>query len=204
VTPTRPPSARKPPGFIERARQMLFQPREAWQRTNGEFNKVSGIFRSYVIPLSAIPPVAYVLGVAIFQEQGTMFGTIEASMGAAVQDAVIRYVLGLAGVFLLAVVLDLLAPAFAGNANRVQALKVAAYGNTAAWLFGILAIVPRLGRFSIIGMLWTLYLVYLGAPLLMKIPTDRQDRITAFGLIAAAATAIVALLVEGLRILTAS
>lgn len=183
---------------------MLFEPRAAWQRTNGEFNKVGAIFRNYVIPLSAIPPVAYVLGVVIFQEQGTLFGTIETTLGAAVQDAVIRYVLGLAGVFLLAVVLDLLAPMFAGNANRVQALKVAAYGNTAAWLFGILAIVPRLGRFSIIGMLWTLYLVYLGAPLLMKIPTERQQQITGFGLAAAAATAIVALLVEGLRILTAT
>jgi Yip1-like protein len=120
-------------------------------------------------------------------------------VGAAVQDAVIRYLCGLAGVFLLGVALELVAPIFSGQANRVQGMKVAAYASTPAWLFGVLAVVPRLGRYSIVGALWTLYLVYSGAPLLMKVPTERA---AVFGIVAAAAAAVIGLLLEGLRLLT--
>jgi Yip1-like protein len=178
---------------------MLFQPRQEWQAINAEFTKAGAIFRSYVIPVSAVTPVAYLLGAVLFQEQGTLFGTLETTVGAAAQDAVIRYLCGLASVFGLGLVIDLLAPVFSGHANQVQALKVAAYASTPAWLFGALAIVPRLGRYSIVGTLWSLYLVYLGAPLLMKVSTQRAERATAFGLAAAAAAAFVALLAEGLR-----
>jgi hypothetical protein len=178
---------------------MLIQPRQEWASINGEFTRAPAIFWSYVIPVSAVTPAAYLLGAVLFQEQGTLFGTVETTVGAGVQDAVLRYLFGLAGVFILGFALDLLAAVFSGQANRVQALKVAAYGSTPAWLFGVLAIVPRLGRYSIVGTLWTLYLVFSGAPLLMKVSTERA---TVFGLAAAAATAIVALLIEGLRLLT--
>jgi hypothetical protein len=178
---------------------MLSQPRREWETINGEFTKTLAIFRSYVIPVSAVPPVAYLLGAVIFQEQGTLFGTFETTLGAAVQDAVIRFLCGLASVYILGVVLELLAPAFSGQGNRVQGIKVAAYGNTPAWLFALLAIIPRLGRYSIAGTLWTLYLIYSGAPLLMKIPSERAR---VFGLVAAIAAVVVALLVEGLRLLT--
>ena len=201
VTPTRPVAARKVPGFVARARRMVFEPKQEWQAINVEFTKAGAIYRGYVIPLSMIPPAAYILGAVLFQEQGTLFGAIETTVGAALQDGVIRYLFGLACVFILALAFDLLTPVFMGHTNRVQALKVAAYSSTPAWLFGVLAIVPRLGRYSVIGALWSLYLVYLGAPSLMKVSPDKA---TAFGLAAAAAAAIVALLVEGIRVLTAS
>ena len=162
----------------------MLAPRPEWQAIGGEFAKAPVIYRDYVIPLSVIPPAAYILGAVLFQEQGTLFGAIETTIGAAVQDGVIRYLFGLGFVFLLAIALDMLTPVFFGHSNRVQALKVAAYSSTPAWLFGVFAIVPRLGRFSIVGTVWSLYLVYLGAPPLMKVSAERA---TAFGLVAAAA-----------------
>ena len=191
-------------GLVERARRILVQPREEWEVISGEFTNVPGIFQSYVFLLSAIPPLACLLGAVIFSEQGTLFGTFETTVGVGVQDAVARYLLGIASVFLLGIALDLLTPIFSGQANRVQAMKVAAYASTPAWLFGALSIVPKLGRFSLVGTLWMLYLVYLGAPLLMKVPTDRAERITGFGLVAAAAAAFIALLMEGIRQITMS
>jgi hypothetical protein len=178
---------------------MMFAPGEEWQAINGEFTKAGAIYLGYVIPLSAIPPAAVILGAVLFQEQGTLFGAIETTIGAGVQDGVTRYLFGFASVFILTMALDFLTPVFGGHANQVQALKVAAYSSTPAWLFGVLAIVPRLGRFSIVGALWSLFLVYLGAPSLMKVAGEKA---TAFGAAAAAAAAIVALLVEGLRIAT--
>jgi hypothetical protein len=194
-----PPVSRKAPGFVQRAIRMLLQPRREWETINGEFTKAPAIFLSYVLPVSAIPPAAYVLGAVLFQEQGTLFGTLETTVGAAAQDAVIRYLCGLLGVFLLGVALELVAPVFSGQANRVQGIKVAAYASTPAWLFGVLAVVPRLGRYSIVGAVWTLYLVYSGAPLLMKVPPERA---AVFGIVAAVVAALIGLLLEGLRLLT--
>lgn len=175
----------------------MVEPNREWQAINGEFTKGGAIYRGYVIPLSLIPPAAYILGGVLFQETSTLFGAIETTVGAAIQDGVIRYLFGLVCIFVMAVAFDLLTPVFAGHSNRVQALKIAAYSSTPAWLFGVLAIVPRLGRFSIIGTLWSLYLVYMGAPHLMKVS---KERATAFGAATAAAAAILGLLIEVIRL----
>ena len=172
---------------------MLFQPGREWEAINGEFTKAPAIFLGYVIPVSAVTPVAYLLGAVLFGEQGTLFGTVETTLGTAVQDAVAHYVLGLAGVFALGVALELLAPSFSGQGNRVQGLKVAAYASTPAWVMGALNVIPRLAPFALLGVLWTLYLVFAGSPSLMKIP---EEKATPFGAVAAVAAAVVAVVFE--------
>jgi hypothetical protein len=116
----------------------------------------------------------------------------------ALQDGIAHYVLGLLSPMVVAIALERLAPYFSGQANRVQALKVAAYASTPAWLFAVLGFVPRLAPFALIGMAWTLYLMYAGAPPLMKVSKDGPDKSTAFGVVAAVVAAVAALLVEGL------
>jgi len=175
---------------------MLTQPKQEWEAVSTEFSNVPAIFRGYVVPVSLVGPVAALVGTVLFGERGTLFGMVETSVGTAVQDAVAHYALGLASVWVLAVALDLLTPTFGGSANRVQAFKVVAYGSTPAWVCGILGLVPRLAPYGLLGMLWTLVLIAWGAPALMKV--QPKERANAFGLVAAAATAIVGLVFEGL------
>jgi hypothetical protein len=174
---------------------MLTQPKREWNAINGEFANAPAIFRGYVVPVSAIGPIAALAGTAVFGQRGTLFGMVETSLGAAVQDSIAHYLLGLASVWVLAVALEFLAPYFGGAANRVQALKVVAYGSTPAWVCGILGLVPLLAPYSLLGFLWTLALIAGGAPILLK---AQGDQAKAFGLVAAVATAIVALIFEGL------
>src|SRR3546814_17909838 len=47
---------------------------------------------------------------------------------------------------------------------------VAAYSATAAWVAGVFQIVPSLGWIGAILGLYSLYLLYLGLPILMKAP----------------------------------
>jgi hypothetical protein len=54
----------------------------------------------------------------------------------------------------------------------MQALKLAAYSSTAAWLAGIFALIPGLRFLGILG-LYSLYLLYLGLPVLMKTPREK-------------------------------
>ena len=174
----------------------MLQPRREWEAINGEFTNSLAIYRNYIVPLAAIGPIAYVLGVLVFGQQGTLFGVLETPLSAAVQDAIAHYILGLLSPFVVAIALEYLAPVFSGQGNRVQGLKVAAYASTPTWLFAVLGLLPRLAPFSLIGMVWTLYLFYSGAPLLLKVAKDGPDRAVAFGAVAVVVGAVAALLVE--------
>jgi hypothetical protein len=55
----------------------------------------------------------------------------------------------------------------------MQALKIAAYFPTASWVAGIFGLVPVLGIVALLGGLYSLYLLYLGLPKLMKTAQDK-------------------------------
>jgi hypothetical protein len=73
----------------------------------------------------------------------------------------------------LSLVINALAPTFGGEKNSIQALKVAVYSYTPAWIAGVLQIVPPLGILAIFGALYGLYLLYLALPQLMRSPQDK-------------------------------
>src|SRR3546814_386237 len=84
------------------------------------------------------------------------------------------YVLTLAAIYIVALVIDALAPTFGGQKNPIQALKVAVYSGTAGWVAGIASLLPTLAILGgLVGGLYSLYLLYLGLPRLMKAPEDK-------------------------------
>ena len=83
------------------------------------------------------------------------------------------YVFSLIAVFIVALIVDGLAPTFGGTKNQVQALKVVAYSYTALWVGGILSLIPAISVIGILFGLYSLYLLYLGLPVLMKSPPDK-------------------------------
>src|SRR5262249_1967550 len=70
-------------------------------------------------------------------------------------------------------IINALAPTFGGQKNSSQALKLAVYSYTPAWVAGVLNILPLLGVLALLGGLYGLYLMYLGIPRLMKAPADK-------------------------------
>jgi len=104
--------------------------------------------------------------------------------------AIVRYVLTLVGVYVLALIIDALAPTFSGEKNIDQAFKLAAYSYTPGWLVGIFALIPALGFLGILG-LYGIYLLYVGLPVLMKSPQDKSKRYTITIIIAAVVIFIV-------------
>ena len=152
--------------IVERVKNILLTPKEEWPVIAGETTSTAELYTSYIIPLAAIPAVAMFIGWSII---GIPF-RLGMAMGLSLM--VTQFVLALVGVFVLALVIDALAPTFGGEKNQAQALKVAAYSMTAAWIAGIFHILPMLGVLAILG-LYSLYLLYLGLPVLMKIPAEK-------------------------------
>ena len=154
--------------IIDRVKNILLKPKEEWPVIAGETTSTAELYTNYIIPLAAIPAVSMFIGWSVV---GLPFvGRI--SMMTGLTMMVTQFVMALIGVFVLSLVIDFLAPNFGGEKNPSQALKVAAYSMTAAWLAGIFQILPMLGMLGIVG-LYSLYLLYLGLPVLMKVPAEK-------------------------------
>jgi hypothetical protein len=157
---------------------------------DAEPSTIAGIYRSHVIPLAAIPAVCGLIGSLLIGT--TLFGiTYRPSVTGAVTGAAVGYALTLVGVYLLAVIIDILASNFDATPNRTQAFKVAAYSATASWVVGILSIIPALAMLGALLGLYSLYLLFLGLPRLMKAPEAKALGYTALTIVAAVVLAIV-------------
>ncbi len=158
--------------LVDRTKKILLSPKQEWQTIDAEAASVGGLYTRYIVPLAAIGPVASIIGTSIFGIRLPFAGTYRVPIGIAVRQGIAQYVMALIGVFVLALIIEALAPTFGGQKNRLQALKVAAYSSTAAWVVGIVGLIPALGLLGLLG-LYSLYLLYLGLPTLMKAPPEK-------------------------------
>ena len=170
--------------LLDRVKNILLTPKTEWEVIDAESTTVADLYKGYIIPLAAIGPVAQAIGSSVFGYTVPFIGSYRTPVGSAITGAVVSYVLTLAGVYVLALIIDALAPTFNGTRNQVQALKLAAYSSTASWLAGIFALIPGL-RFLMILSLYSLYLLYLGLPVLTKSPKEKALSYTAVIIIAA-------------------
>lgn len=159
-------------GLIARVKAILLKPAETWDVIDKEQPTVGSLYTSYVMPLAAIPVVCTLIGSLVFGLGGFGF-TYKPSVAFALTQAVVSYGLGLAMVYVIALIIEALAPNFGGAKDRLQALKIAAYFPTASWVAGVFGLLPALGIVALLGGLYSLYLLYLGLPKLMKTPQDK-------------------------------
>ncbi|HEU5040081.1 MAG TPA: Yip1 family protein [Gemmatimonadales bacterium] len=169
--------------LADRVKRILLTPGEEWRVIDGESATVGGLYTGYIIPLAAIGPIAQAIGYSVFGVSvlGTTYRT---PVGSALTGAIVTFALTLVGVYVLALVIDALAPTFDGTRSQIQALKVAAYASTASWLAGAFALLPGLRVLTILG-LYSLYLLYLGLPVLMKSPAEKALGYTVVVILAA-------------------
>lgn len=183
----------------DRVKNIMMQPRDEWVVIAREPSSVGEIYKSYVIPLAAIGPVASIIGLSVIGFGIPTVGRYRVPFGSAIVQAIVTYVLSLAAVYVLALIIDALAPGFSGQKNPVQAFKLAAYSSTAAWLAGILGLIPALGFLAILG-LYSLYLLYVGVPVLMKVPESRVMGYTVAVIIAAVVLFVLVGVVGGMML----
>lgn len=175
--------------LIDRVKNILLSPTTEWPAIDAEPSSIADIYKSHVLPLAAIGPVANFIGTSVLGFSA--FGiTYRAPIVAGLAGAIIHYLLTLGGVYVLALIIDSLAPQFGATKNRTGAFKVAAYGATAGWIAGIFGILPALALLGLLG-LYSLYLIYLGLPVVMKAPADKAAGYTAVVVLVALVLAII-------------
>lgn len=164
--------ARRAPGLLERARNILLQPASEWQRIRDEFATVGAIYGRYVVPLAGFAALCQVVGHLLWGKSVPFLGKIIVSPSQAVRGGLAFFVGQLVAVYVLALIIDALAPTFGGRRNQVQAVKVAAYAGTASWVAGVFVLVPGGQWLTLLGF-YSLILLYLGVGPVMSAPRDR-------------------------------
>ena len=170
--------------LVDRVKRILLSPRTEWEVIDNEPTTPAQLFTGYAMPLAAIGPIAQIIGYSVFGFTVPFAGHYRVPIGSAITSALVTYVLALVGTYVLGLIIDALAPTFNGQRSQIQALKVAVYANTASWIAGIFQLIPGLRLLTILG-LYSLYLLYLGLPVLMKSPRDKAVAYTAVVILAA-------------------
>jgi hypothetical protein len=176
--------------LVERARKLILQPAQEWAAIDAEPHTVQDLYTHYVMILAAIPAVCMFIGLSLVGV-GVFGATYRMPIAYGVTNLVVGYVLSLGSVYVFALIIDALAPTFGGQKNFMQALKVAAFAPTAAWLAGVFHIIPSLSIIGTLLSLYSLYLLYLGLPALMKTPEDKAIPYIVVVIIAAIVLAVV-------------
>lgn len=165
-------------GIIDRVKAILVTPRTEWGVIEGEQTDIQRIYREYLVILAAIPAVASFIGMSVFGIGG-MGMSFRLPIGTGLANAIVSYIGSLVMVWLMSLAVNALAPTFGGTKNPLAAFKTMAYGGTAAMVAGIFYLLPSLSALALLGSLYTVYLVYLGLPVLMKCPQDKAIAYTA-------------------------
>jgi len=171
-------------GLISRVQNILMKPAPEWQVIDGESASVQSLFLGYACVLALIPAIASIigglLGALVFH---AVLGLVPTLISTLV-TAVLSYAIGLGAIYVFGLIINALATSFSGTSNSLQAMKVAVYGMTAAWVAGIFGFIPVLGGLiGLIGFGYSCYLIYLGVAQLMKPPADKAVAYAAVSLV---------------------
>jgi hypothetical protein len=162
--------------IVQRAKAMVLSPAAEWRVIEPESGDPAYLIANYVAFLAAIPPACVFLRGLLFGWRGPRmgfhhfhhFGFFSGLFG-----AVVHWLVALVVVYALAVIIDALAPTFMAQKNQQNAMKLAVYSSTPAWLAGVFALIPGLGILRLVALIYSIYMFWLGLPILMKPPPDR-------------------------------
>ena len=183
--------------LVQRVQDILLRPKQTWPVIAGETEDTASIYTKYVMILAAIPAVAGFIGITLVGV-GAFGVSYRLPVMTGLVQMVVSYVLSLVMVFVLAQIVNALAPTFGGVKNPIQALKLVAYAGTAGFVGGIFGLIPALGILGLLAGLYSIWLIYTGISVLMRNPPEKSAAYTAVVIVCAIIVGIVIAAIVGL------
>ncbi len=173
---------------VLRAKSIIADPPREWDEIARQGDSVVTILARYVALLAVVPSLFGFIGACLIGVIASDGLTVRTPLVDGLFSAIFEYVAACAIVPVIALVVYVLAPSFGGRRGFDSAFALAAYAFTPVWLCGIFLLLPGL-HFLALFSLYGLYLLWLGAPRLAKVP--EQMALTFAIAIAACAGALI-------------
>ena len=150
--------------LIGRVKAIMFSPQTERPIIAQDVGETRMRLALYVAVLALIPAISGFVG-------GSMIGGFT-PIDLGFKDAAVGYILAFVSIGIVAASIRALAPTFEADKTTRNALKLAVYSYTPAWLAGIFLLIPGLSFLGILGF-YGFYLLSLGLPVLMRAPRDK-------------------------------
>lgn len=157
---------------------LVSNPDKEWESIRNEPNTLTRHYLAHTIILAAIPAVSGYIGTT---QVGWSVGDgaqYKLSSQSALQLAVLFYFAMIVGVFVLGKFVDFLSSTYQDQdqESNYRGVALASYTSTPLFVVGLVALYPSiwLNMIMVLAAIgYTLYLLYEGIPILMKIPAER-------------------------------
>lgn len=160
-------------GTTERIKILLFNPKLAWDQISQEKIPILQVILSFFIPLILIPVVATFISYGIIGYRVPYFGLIH-SYELGFRMAISMFASALAGTFISASFLFLLAPFFGSEKNFNKTLQLVIYSYTPFLIGGVFYVYYATSPLGLIIGLYGFYLLFLGLVPMLKIDEDKN------------------------------
>jgi hypothetical protein len=169
--------------LVQRVINILTKPKEEWLVIETEQPDSMKLVGGYALILALIPTVSTFIKYGIIGY--SFMGLHTQSFGYGIQKGIVQLFTAVIGVYVLAWVIEQLAPSFESEKNFGRSLQLAVYASTPQWVAGILLLLST--SLSMLVLLFGLYAIYLfaiGLPVLKKTPNDKVAGYVALTIIA--------------------
>ena len=158
---------------LKRIKGMLLHPQAEWEAVAHEAPGTAILLRNFLLPLCALAAVATLIGMLAFDTKWNTEYGYSALRERALSIAVATYAFEIASVYLLATVLYFLARTEGRRPSFLVSLQVAVFGAIPVLLSGVALVIPFGVIVTVMAMIYSFYLYYLGAERLIGIrPAD--------------------------------
>jgi hypothetical protein len=94
----------------ERVKGILLKPKQEWQTISKEATAIPELYKTYIVILAAIGPVASIIGMSLVGVRVPFVGWFRVSIFTSISSAIVHYILTLVGVYVLGLIINALAP----------------------------------------------------------------------------------------------
>lgn len=162
--------------FLQHMMGILHHPKEEWGQIRKEHYSAAHIFMQQISILAAIPAVCMFIGTTQvgWSIAGSEYVKLEAS--SAISAAIAFYFAMWVAVGFITYAIHWMEKNYGGNVTFDDCLSLATYTATPMFLSGLAALYPLLWLNVSVGLVavcYSVYLLYTGVPVIMKIPEGR-------------------------------
>jgi hypothetical protein len=159
--------------IVNRVIGIITAPNTEWQKIKTESSTLPSLLSGFILPLALVSAAANFIGQAFIGS--SFFGVrVGGTINYGIYSAALILIQTMLSFYLTSYVIDFLAPNFQSQKNLDKSAQLVAYSSAPSLVGGILGIYPGLAMIGGLFGLYSLYLLFVGLPVLKETPEDKR------------------------------